>query len=336
MTTMTSMSEPIALLSLRNICKTYTIKKGLFNKKKLELKAVKDINLDIYPGETIGLVGESGCGKSTLGKIICGLEKPTNGQIFWQGRKLSWPRKFSPQDMQMIFQDPFSSLNPRQKIKDIIAEPLKINLSAGGRTRKQIHNRVLELANQVGLSPEHLNRYPHEFSGGQRQRVAIARAISLSPRLIVCDEAVSALDVSVQAQILELLKKLQEEANLTYLFISHDLAVVKYLCQRIAVMYLGELVEIASKKELYSSPKHPYTQALIKAIPIPDPENKADMIMLGSDLPSPISPPSGCSFHPRCPQKMDICTHEKPSWVTISQGHKVRCFLYQNNTSTKS
>ena len=335
MTTMTSMSEPIALLSLRNICKTYTIKKGLFNKKKLELKAVKDINLDIYPGETIGLVGESGCGKSTLGKIICGLEKPTNGQIFWQGRKLSWPRKFSPQGMQMIFQDPFSSLNPRQKIKDIIAEPLKINLSAGGRTRKQIHNRVLELANQVGLSPEHLNRYPHEFSGGQRQRVAIARAISLSPRLIVCDEAVSALDVSVQAQILELLKKLQEEANLTYLFISHDLAVVKYLCQRIAVMYLGELIEITSRNEL-SSPKHPYTQALIKAIPIPDPENKPDRIIPGTELPSPINPPTGCAFHTRCPQKMDICMHKKPSWVTISQSHKVRCFLYQNNTSKKS
>ncbi|WP_457572397.1 ABC transporter ATP-binding protein [Desulfovulcanus sp.] len=317
-----------SLLSLKNICKIYTVKKGLLNKKRLELKAVKDINLDIYPGETIGLVGESGCGKSTLGKIICGLERPTSGQIFWQERELTWPRKFSPQDIQMIFQDPFSSLNPRQKVKDIIAEPLKINKSGA---QKDIQPRVLELANQVGLLPEHLNRYPHEFSGGQRQRIAIARAISLNPRLIVCDEPVSALDVSVQAQILELLKRLQKLANLTYLFISHDLAVVKYLCQRIAVMYLGELVEIASKKELYSSPKHPYTQALIKAIPIPEPENETDMIMLGSDLPSPINPPSGCSFHPRCPQKMDICTHEKPSWITISSSHKVRCFLYEKS-----
>jgi peptide/nickel transport system ATP-binding protein/oligopeptide transport system ATP-binding protein len=329
------MNSTTPLLSLKNISKIYTVKKSLLNKKRLELKAVKDINLDIYPGETIGLVGESGCGKSTLGKIICGLERPTQGQIFWYGQELSWPRKFSPRDIQMIFQDPFSSLNPRQKVKDIIAEPLKINKIG---TPKDIQDKVLELAAQVGLSSEHLNRYPHEFSGGQRQRIAIARAISLNPRLIVCDEPVSALDVSVQAQILKLLKRLQTEFNLTYLFISHDLAVVKYLCQRIAVMYLGGLVEIASKKELYSSPKHPYTQALIKAIPIPDPEIQTATIPNTStdtntntyfELPSPINPPSGCSFHPRCPQKMDICTHKKPSWSTISPNHRVRCFLYE-------
>ncbi len=316
-----------AYLRLENITKSYPIRAGAWIKTTAWLRAVNNVSLSIDKGETLGLVGESGCGKSTLGKIACGLEKPSSGNVILAGKKIEASTDLlKSKKIQMIFQDPFASLNPRQKIKNIISEPLTIHRVGSA---KFIRDKTIELMQKVGLSESHMSRYPHEFSGGQRQRIAIARAISLDPDMVICDEPVSALDVSVQAQILKLLKQLQKDLNLSYMFISHDLSVVKYLCTRISVMYLGKLVETAGKNELYQSPCHPYTKALLAAIPVPDPEIKSRSLMIASEPPNPLNPPSGCHFHPRCPRKMDICSTKRPGWTKISSNQSVRCFLYE-------
>ncbi|MFP4455079.1 MAG: ABC transporter ATP-binding protein [Desulfonatronovibrio sp.] len=316
-----------AYLRLENITKSYPIRAGAWIKTTAWLRAVNNVSLSIDKGETLGLVGESGCGKSTLGKIACGLEKPSSGNVILAGKKIEASTDLlKSKKIQMIFQDPFASLNPRQKIKNIISEPLTIHRVGSA---KFIRDKTIELMQKVGLSESHMSRYPHEFSGGQRQRIAIARAISLDPDMVICDEPVSALDVSVQAQILKLLKQLQKDLDLSYMFISHDLSVVKYLCTRISVMYLGELVETAGKNELYQSPCHPYTKALLAAIPVPDPEIKSRSLMIASEPPNPLNPPSGCHFHPRCPRKMDICSTQRPGWTKISSNQSVRCFLYE-------
>lgn len=289
------------LLSLRGLCKYFDIRSGLLSLNKSTLKAVDHINLDIYKGECFGLVGESGCGKTTLGKMIAGLYTPTSGQIFYNGTDLASlkrneRRKFC-RDIQMIFQDPYSSLNPRMTVEQIISEPMIVNKTHHGA---EIGKRVEHLLECVGLAKQYKNRYPHEFSGGQRQRIGIARALAVSPKLIICDEAVSALDVSIQAQILNLLDDLKSEFGLTYLFIAHGLAAVKHISDRIGVMYLGSMVEVAPKEAIYDKPMHPYTQALISAIPIIDPTKRKERILLTGDLPSPIDPPSGCRFGGRC------------------------------------
>ncbi len=317
------MSE--ALVSVKNISKTFAASKGMFAKKKF-VHAVNDVSFDIMPGETFSLVGESGCGKSTTGKLIDHLITPDSGEIWFEGKEIS---KISQNEMrplradiQMVFQDPYGSLNPRMKVQDLIGEPLLIHtkMTAGERLKK-----VHELLNVVGLSASHGERYPHEFSGGQRQRIGIARALTVNPKLIIADEPVSALDVSIQAQVLNLLQQLQEEYNLTYLFISHDLSVVEMISDRIGVMYLGTIVETADKKELYAHPKHPYTRALLSAVPIPDPEKKSKRIILQGDLPSPSNPPSGCLFHTRCPHCTEKCKAERPQPVEVSPGHIVKC-----------
>ena len=317
------MSE--ALVSVKNISKTFAASKGMFAKKKF-VHAVNDVSFDIMPGETFSLVGESGCGKSTTGKLIDHLITPDSGEIWFEGKEIS---KISQNEMrplradiQMVFQDPYGSLNPRMKVQDLIGEPLLIHtkMTAGERLKK-----VHELLNVVGLSASHGERYPHEFSGGQRQRIGIARALTVNPKLIIADEPVSALDVSIQAQVLNLLQQLQEEYNLTYLFIFHDLSVVEMISDRIGVMYLGTIVETADKKELYAHPKHPYTRALLSAVPIPDPEKKSKRIILQGDLPSPSNPPSGCLFHTRCPHCTEKCKAERPQPVEVSPGHIVKC-----------
>lgn len=317
------MSE--ALVSVKNISKTFAASKGMFAKKKF-VHAVNDVSFDIMPGETFSLVGESGCGKSTTGKLIDHLITPDSGEIWFEGKEIS---KISQNEMrplradiQMVFQDPYGSLNPRMKVQDLIGEPLLIHtkMTAGERLKK-----VHELLRVVGLSPSHGERYPHEFSGGQRQRIGIARALTVNPKLIIADEPVSALDVSIQAQVLNLLQHLQEEYNLTYLFISHDLSVVEMISDRIGVMYLGTIVETAEKKELYAHPKHPYTRALLSAVPIPDPEKKSKRIILQGDLPSPSNPPSGCLFHTRCPHCTEKCRSQRPEPVEVTPGHIVKC-----------
>lgn len=317
------MSE--ALVSVKNISKIFSANKGMFGKKKF-VHAVNDVSFDIMPGETFSLVGESGCGKSTTGKLIDHLITPDQGEIWFQGKDIS---KISDNEMrplrseiQMVFQDPYGSLNPRMKVQDLIGEPLLIhtNMTAGERLKK-----VHELLGVVGLSPSHGERYPHEFSGGQRQRIGIARALTVQPKLIIADEPVSALDVSIQAQVLNLLQQLQKDYNLTYLFISHDLSVVEMISDRIGVMYLGTIVETAPKKELYANPRHPYTRALLSAVPIPDPEKKSSRIILQGDLPSPSNPPSGCLFHTRCPHCTEKCKCERPQPVEIAPGHIVKC-----------
>lgn len=327
------MSE--ALVSVKNISKTFSANKGIFGKKKF-VHAVNDVSFDIMPGETFSLVGESGCGKSTTGKLIDHLITPDQGEIWFQGKDIS---KISDNEMrplrseiQMVFQDPYGSLNPRMKVQDLIGEPLLIhtNMTAGERLKK-----VHELLGVVGLSPSHGERYPHEFSGGQRQRIGIARALTVQPKLIIADEPVSALDVSIQAQVLNLLQQLQKDYNLTYLFISHDLSVVEMISDRIGVMYLGTIVETAPKKELYANPRHPYTRALLSAVPIPDPEKKSSRIILQGDLPSPSNPPSGCLFHTRCPHCTEKCKCERPQPVEIAPGHIVKCHYPDIQETTK-
>ncbi len=315
-----------AFLELLNVTKHFKVTSGLLGLKSDLVRAVDGVNLTVAKGETLGLVGESGCGKSTLAKCIMGLESVTSGEVVFQNQSIkTWDEKKLRQRIQMVFQDPYSSLNPRQKIGSIIREGLDIH-SIG--TKEERKEKVNELLGLVGLRPEHGARYPHEFSGGQRQRIAVARTLALSPQLIVCDEPVSALDVSVQAQVIRMLKDLQQQFNLTYVFISHDLSVVSHISDRVAVMYLGRIMELSSSEALFASPKHPYTEALLSAVLPPDPNNQPERIALEGDLPSPMNPPTGCPFHPRCPKAFEKCPNARPELVEIEPGIKVACWLY--------
>jgi oligopeptide/dipeptide ABC transporter ATP-binding protein len=317
------------LLDVENLKVHFPIKKGLLSKTAGYVYAVDGVSFSLDSGETIGLVGESGCGKTTTGLAILKLIEPTGGKVTFQGMDISKRDKTQlrslKKEMQIIFQDPFSSLNPRMTVNQIISDPMEIHGLFPGKKRP---DRVAYLLEKVGLTPEQGKRYPHEFSGGQRQRIGIARALSLNPRLIIGDEPVSALDVSIQAQIINLLIDLQEEFDLSYIIIAHDLAVVEHICDRIAVMYLGKIVELATYKDIYTNPKHPYTEALLSAIPIPDPRISSHRIILKGDVPSPISPPSGCNFHPRCPYRMDGCDKDEPALKVVDSDHQVACYLY--------
>ncbi len=318
------------LLSAHQVSKHFPVKKGFFQRTVGQVKAVEKVDLEIFKGETLGLVGESGCGKSTLGRTLIRLYEPTEGEITFKGEdflKLSSNNlRKSRRNIQMIFQDPFASLDPRMTVGQILQQPLDVH-DIG--TLEQRKKEVQELLTTVGLKASHINRYPHEFSGGQRQRISIARALALKPDLIICDEPVSALDVSIQAQILNLLKDLQEQRGLTYLFISHDLSVIEYFCDRVAVMYLGKIVEIGTRDELFQNPKHPYTQALLQAIPTVGEGKKTMKKSLSGEVPSPLNPPTGCAFHPRCAYKMDRCVTETPKLSAVSAGslHQKSCFL---------
>ena len=322
-----------AMVQSLNLTKHYEIEGGLLSSlvrsKRPIVHAVCDVNLTISRGETLGLVGESGSGKSTIGRCILGLIEPTNGKIIFDGNditNLSKRRHLKVnRQMQAVFQNPFLSLNPRKKIRDIVGHPLELHgMSSGEGTKEQVR----ELFEAVGLNPEHMDRYPHQFSGGQKQRIAIARALALKPKFIVADEAVSALDVSIQAQILNLLAKLKDEFDLTILFIAHNIDVVQHVSHRIAVMYLGKIVEVTDTKRIFEAPAHPYTQALLSAIPIPDPRRRKDWIPIQGEIPNPINPPSGCRFRTRCPQVMDVCSKEEPKLKQIKKGQFTACHLY--------
>ncbi len=318
-----------ALLQVKNLVKHFPITQGIIIQRKIgAVHAVDDVSFDIYKGETLGLVGESGCGKSTTGRTIIQLYRPTSGQVIFEGIDLVSVKgeqmRKTRRRMQMIFQDPYASLNPRMTIGEIIAEPLIIHKVI---EKEKVNKKVSELLELVGLNPQYANRYPHEFSGGQRQRVGVARSLSLEPSLIICDEPISALDVSIQAQVVNLLEDLQSKFNLTYLFIAHDLSMVRHISNRIAVMYLGVIVELATSKELFDNPLHPYSIALLSAVPVPDPlvEMKRKRIILQGDVPSPVNPPSGCRFRTRCPIAKDICSEQKPEMREISPGHFAAC-----------
>ena len=318
-----------ALVIVRNLKKYFPITRGSLMQRHVgDLKAVDDVSLDIYRGETLGLVGETGCGKTTLGRTMLRLYKPTEGRIIFDGHDLidikGAELRHMRRRMQMIFQDPYASLNPRMTIGSIISAPLTVHKVVSGQEKRE---RVNELLEMVGLSPHFVNRYPHEFSGGQRQRVGIARALALNPDLIICDEPISSLDVSIQAQVVNLLEELQERLGLTYLFIAHDLSMVRHISDRMGVMYLGKIVELADRDEIYLNPLHPYTQALMSAVPIPDPEasERRQRIILEGDIPSPAEPPAGCNFNTRCPNKKIGCLEDDPPYVEVTPGHWVAC-----------
>lgn len=321
-------SERKPLLEVRNLRKAFPIKKSLTGKVQQELIAVDDISFKLYPGETLGIVGESGCGKTTMGRTILRLHDASGGEIIYNGKNIENYSKSKMRslrtEMQIIFQDPYSSLPPRATVGDILSEPVRVHKIV---PPSQVKDYVIDLMEQCGLRDYYYERYPHEFSGGQRQRICIARALSVNPKLVVCDEPVSALDVSIQAQIINLLKKLQKERNLTYLFISHDLSVVKFISDKIGVMYLGSMVEFGDKKDIFSNPLHPYTKALFSAIPNPDPDKKMERIVLKGDIPSPANPPKGCRFHTRCPQACERCGQDVPAYREVESGHFVACHL---------
>lgn len=319
------------LIEIKNLSKYFKTKNGFFSGNKGLLKAVDDVSFEIKQGETLGLVGESGCGKSTLGRTLLKLYNPTAGEIYYDSKEIGClsNKHMLPyrKDMQMIFQDPYASLNPRLTVGDIVGEPLDIHNLASGKEREE---KVKYYLNRVGLNASHVSRYPHEFSGGQRQRIGIARALAVNPKFIVCDEPISALDVSIQAQIVNMLEELQEDLGLTYLFIAHDLSMVKHISNRVGIMYLGKLVEISQSNEVYGNPLHPYTQALLSAIPIPNPDaaKSRKRIILEGDIPSPIDPPPGCRFKSRCKYAKPICGEEEPTLKEVAKGHCVACHLY--------
>ncbi|MEH7382724.1 dipeptide ABC transporter ATP-binding protein [Bacillus sp. JJ1533] len=320
---------PETLLEVKDLQKHFPIKSGVLQKQTGAVKAVDGVSFSLHKGETLGLVGESGCGKSTTGRMLMRLLEPTGGNIIFEDRDLmslsnSEMRKMR-KDIQMVFQDPFASLNPRHTVEKIIEEPLIVH---GLGNRQERKKRVRELLEIVGLNSYHAKRYPHQFSGGQRQRIGIARALAVKPKLIIADEPVSALDVSIQSQVLNLLEDLQKDFDLTYLFIAHDLGVVRHISDRVGVMYLGRIVELTDSDRLYESPKHPYTEALLSSVPIPDPDHKQERIILSGDVPSPSNPPTGCPFHTRCPKAMDICKQVVPTLQEVEQGHYTACHLY--------
>ena len=320
------MAEP--LIQVRNLKMYFPVGTSLFAKRR-QLKAVDDVSFDLFPGETFGLVGKSGCGKTTVGRTLVRLYKPTDGQILYRGEDIAPldEKAVMPyrRRMQMIFQDPYASLNPRMTVSSIIGEPMRLQ----GAVQDEITARVAELVEQVGLKKDHLNRYPHEFSGGQRQRIGIARALAMRPEFIVCDEPISALDVSIQAQVINMLEELQDSLGITYLFVSHDLSMVRHISHRVGVMYLGHMVELASAQELYSNMQHPYTQALMSAVPIADPDlaEQSNRIVLQGDVPQPIDPPAGCPFASRCRHCMKACTEKNPEMREVAPGHWVACHL---------
>ncbi len=327
------MTEDNVLLRVEHLVKHFPITQGIIIQRRIgEVRAVDDISFDIHKGETLGLVGESGCGKSTTGRTIIQLYRPTSGHVYYQDVDLvtlkGGAMRHMRRKMQMIFQDPYASLNPRMTVGEIVGEPLVVHGVAHG---KEMHDRVSKLLEQVGLNPAFANRYPHEFSGGQRQRIGVARSLALQPELIICDEPISALDVSIQAQVVNLLEDLQDQFGLTYLFIAHDLSMVRHISDRVAVMYLGMLCELATRDELYDNPLHPYTQALLSAVPIPDPlaEEQRHRIILEGDVPSPAHPPSGCHFRTRCPIAQAICAEVAPEWRELRPGHFVACHFAQ-------
>ena len=319
----------MSLIEIRNLKKHFPVGEGLFSRGKGAVKAVDGVSLTVNEGETLGLVGESGCGKSTLGRTLLRLIEPTGGEVIFEGKNLLAMSQRELRDtrrqMQIIFQDPYASLNPRMRVGDIVGEGLEIHKLARGKAKRV---RVMELLHQVGLREDHYDRYPHEFSGGQRQRIGIARALAVSPKFIVCDEPVSSLDVSIQAQIINLLQELQEKMHLTYLFISHDLRVVEHISHRVAIMYLGKIVEIADSDKIYRDAKHPYTRALLSAVPMPDASLKRERIVLQGDVPSPVNPPSGCTFHPRCSYREAICDQTEPPLDFAANGHGVSCHVF--------
>lgn len=313
------------LIEARNLSKSFAIGGGFLAKKKV-VRAVEDVSLQIQRGETFGLVGESGCGKSTIGRTLLRLYEPTSGQIFFEGSDIT-KANMRPyrKKMQIVFQDPYASLDPRMTVGDIVGEPLDIYHAYESKAERR--EKILELLNLVGLNSEHMNRYPHEFSGGQRQRVSIARSMALRPDFMVCDEPISALDVSIQAQVINMLMELQQKLNMTYLFIAHDLNVVRHISRRVGVMYLGSLVEVCDANELYKNPLHPYTQALLSAIPIPDPNvsRSRHRVVIEGEVPSPMNPPNGCKFHTRCPYARDVCREARPETIEVGRGHTCAC-----------
>ena len=324
--------DPDALLEVRHLSKRFPVKKNLLGKVQKELVAVDDVSFTLKPGETLGIVGESGCGKTTMGRTILKLHQPNGGQIVFNGEDIT---KYSNSqmrhlrtDMQIIFQDPYSSLPPRSTVGDILSEPVKVHHIV---PQNEVKDYVMDLMKKCGLRDYYYERYPHEFSGGQRQRICIARALAVKPKLVICDEPVSALDVSIQAQIINLLKDLQKSMNLTYLFISHDLSVVKFISDKVGVMYLGSMVEFGTKQDIFSNPLHPYTKALFSAIPYPNPDIKMNRIVLNGDIPSPTNPPKGCRFHTRCPHATEKCKHVTPSYKEYEPGHFAACHLLDKN-----